>query len=241
FDGKADEGFFVGYSMNSKAFKHVSQQRGRVVHCHASHVLHDEHKQHPGSDHGLVPQIEWEEENKDAEDPKNEDNEVLSSEEPRVNQEKDANVNNTNNINTVSQTDNAAGITDNVVDENIVYRCADDLNMPNLEETVYSDGDENVGVEADMTNLDTNILVSPILTTKIYKDHPVKQIIRDIHSVPQTRRMTNNVTDHGMFSSVQQRINHKDFQNCPFACFLSQVEPKKLIQALIDPSWIEVM
>ncbi|GJX45575.1 retrovirus-related pol polyprotein from transposon TNT 1-94 [Tanacetum coccineum] len=78
--------------------------------------------------------------------------------EPRVNQDKDANINNTNNINTVSPTVNATGIEDNVVDENIVYGCADDLNMPNLEEIVYSDDDEDVGVEADMTNLDTHIL-----------------------------------------------------------------------------------
>ncbi|GKA04917.1 putative ribonuclease H-like domain-containing protein [Tanacetum coccineum] len=27
--------------------------------------------------------------------------------------------------------------------------------------------------------------------------------------------------------SLQQRIDHKDFQNCLFACFLSQAEPKK--------------
>ncbi|GJZ46680.1 putative ribonuclease H-like domain-containing protein [Tanacetum coccineum] len=40
--------------------------------------------------------------------------------------------------------------------------------------------------------------------------------------------MKKNVTEHDMFSSVQQRINHKDFQNCQFACFLSQVEPKKV-------------
>ncbi|GKB40129.1 retrovirus-related pol polyprotein from transposon TNT 1-94 [Tanacetum coccineum] len=53
--------------------------------------------------------------------------------------------------------------------------------------------------------------------------------------------MTKNVTEHGMFSSVQQRINHKDFQNYLFACFLSQVEPKKVIQALTDLSWIEAM
>ncbi|GKB16029.1 putative ribonuclease H-like domain-containing protein [Tanacetum coccineum] len=44
-----------------------------------------------------------------------------------------------------------------------------------------------------------------------------------------------------MFSSVQQSTNHKDFQNCLFACFLSQKEPKKVIQALKDPSWIEAM
>nr|GEU37237.1 putative ribonuclease H-like domain-containing protein [Tanacetum cinerariifolium] len=135
-------------------------------------------------------------EKKDAEDPRNEDNEVLSIEEARVNQEKDANVNSTNNINIVGPTANDAGIKDNDVDENIVYGCADDPNMPNLEEIVYSDDDEDVGVEADMTNLDTNIPVSLILTTRIHKDHPVEQIIGDIHSATQTKRMTKSVTDH---------------------------------------------
>ncbi|GKF17416.1 hypothetical protein Tco_0062334, partial [Tanacetum coccineum] len=32
---------------------------------------------------------------------------------------------------------------DNVVDKYIVYGCANDLNMPNLEEIVYSDDDED--------------------------------------------------------------------------------------------------
>ncbi|GJZ35003.1 putative reverse transcriptase domain-containing protein [Tanacetum coccineum] len=51
----------------------------------------------------------------------------------------------TNNINIVSSTVNTASIKDNVVDENIVYGCADDPNMPNLEEIVYSYDDEDVG------------------------------------------------------------------------------------------------
>ncbi|GJT38233.1 putative reverse transcriptase, RNA-dependent DNA polymerase [Tanacetum coccineum] len=140
-------------------------------------------------------------------DLENKDSEVPSTEEPRVNQEKDANVNSTNNINTVSSTLNTARINDNVVDENTVYGCEDDPNMPNLEEIVHSD-DEDVGAEADMTNLDTHIPVSPILTTRIHKDHPVEQIIGDMHSTPQTRRMTKRVTDH--------------------------VEPKKKVWTLVD-------
>nr|GFB40777.1 hypothetical protein [Tanacetum cinerariifolium] len=130
--------------------------------------------------------LKWrgEEEKKDAEDSRNEDNEILSTEEPRVNQEKEANVNNTNNINIVSPTANAASIKDNAVDKNIVYGCVDDPNKPKLEEIFYLDDEEDVGAEADMTNLDTNIPVSPIPTTKIHKDHPVKQIIGDIHSAP---------------------------------------------------------
>nr|GEU60273.1 hypothetical protein [Tanacetum cinerariifolium] len=155
-----------------------------------------------------------EEEKKDAKDLGNEDYDVLSTKEPRVNQEKDENVNSTNNINIVSPYVNAAGIKDNALDKDIVYGCTDDPNMPNLEEINYSDDDKDVSVEANMTNLDSNIPISPILTTRIHKYHPVKQIIGDIHSAPQTRRMIKNVTNY---------------------------ELKKVIQALTDLSWIEAM
>ncbi|GKA50536.1 putative ribonuclease H-like domain-containing protein [Tanacetum coccineum] len=129
-------------------------------------------------------------------DPSLSKSEVPNTKDPRVNQEQDANVNNNNNINIVSPTVSAADIENNVVDENIVYRYIDDPNMPNLEEIVYSDNDEEVGAEANMNNLATNLPVSPIPTTRVHKDHPLKQIIRDIHSAPQTRRMTKNVTEH---------------------------------------------
>ncbi|GJS27531.1 putative ribonuclease H-like domain-containing protein [Tanacetum coccineum] len=191
----------------------------------------------PGKDYILLPlsiqDPPFSSSSKDSPDPGNEDSEVPRIEEPRVNQEKDVNINSTNTINTISTTVNTAGIEDNVVDENIVYGCDDDPNMPELEEIVYSDDDEDVGAEADINNLDTHILVSPIPTTKIHKDHPVEQIIRDIYSAPQTKRMTKSVTEQAMFSSVQQRTNHKDFQNCLFACFLSQEEPKK-VWTLVD-------
>ncbi|GKC33560.1 putative reverse transcriptase domain-containing protein [Tanacetum coccineum] len=53
--------------------------------------------------------------------------------------------------------------------------------------------------------------------------------------------MSKNLKKHGFVSTIQQRTNHKDLQNCLFACFLSQEEPKKVIHALKDPSWIEAM
>ncbi|GJX23718.1 putative reverse transcriptase domain-containing protein [Tanacetum coccineum] len=165
----------------------------------------------------------------------------------------DDNVNNTNNVNTasdgnitnivnaVSSTVNAAGIEVNVVGAKTSIELPYDPNMPELEDIVYSDDDEDVGAEADMNNLNTFMHVSPIPTTRIHKDHPVEQIIRDLNLAPQTRRMTKNLEEHGLFSFVQQRTNHKDFQNCLFACFLSQEEPKKVIHALMDPCWIEAM
>ncbi|GJU03612.1 putative ribonuclease H-like domain-containing protein [Tanacetum coccineum] len=71
-----------------------------------------------------------------------------------------------------------------------------DPNMLNLEEIIYSEDDEGVGAEADMNNLDTFRHVIPILTTRIHKDHPFEQIIRDLYSTSQTRRMTKSVTEH---------------------------------------------
>nr|GEU55722.1 ribonuclease H-like domain-containing protein [Tanacetum cinerariifolium] len=53
----------------------------------------------------------------------------------------------------------------------------DDPNMAELEDIAYSDDKEDVGAEADFTNLETTITVSPIPTTRVHKDHPVTQII----------------------------------------------------------------
>nr|GEU50811.1 hypothetical protein [Tanacetum cinerariifolium] len=113
----------------------------------------------------------------------------------------------------------------------------DDLNMPALENINYSDDEEEVDVEADFTNLETTITVSPIPTTKVHKDHPMTQIIGDLSSTTQTRSMTRMVKDQGGLT----QINNKDFHTCMFACFLSQEEPKRVHQALKDSSGIKAM
>nr|GEV80139.1 hypothetical protein [Tanacetum cinerariifolium] len=66
----------------------------------------------------------------------------------------------------------------------------DDLNMPSLEDITYSDDEEDVGAEADFSNLETNITVSPIPTTRVHKYHLVSQIVGDLSSTPLTRSMT---------------------------------------------------
>nr|GEW52709.1 hypothetical protein [Tanacetum cinerariifolium] len=50
------------------------------------------------------------------------------------------------------------------------------VDMPALEDIVYSDDEEDVGAEADFSNLETNISVSPISTTRVHKDHPEEGI-----------------------------------------------------------------
>ncbi|GKB28863.1 putative ribonuclease H-like domain-containing protein [Tanacetum coccineum] len=128
----------------------------------------------------------------------------------QINQEKDDNINSTNNINTASDGNSTNNVNDvssivnvvgsevNVVDQKTSIELPNDLNMPELEDIVYSDDDEDVGAEADMNNLDAFMLVNPIPTTRIHKDRPVDQIVRDLNSAPQTRRMKKNLKEHGL-------------------------------------------
>nr|GEU37723.1 ribonuclease H-like domain-containing protein [Tanacetum cinerariifolium] len=78
----------------------------------------------------------------------------------------------------------------------------------------YSNDEEDIGAEVDFSNLDTSITISPIPTTRVHKDHHVTQIFGDLSLAPHTRSMTMMVKDQ---------------------------EPKRVHQALKDPSWIEAM
>nr|GEZ49889.1 hypothetical protein [Tanacetum cinerariifolium] len=72
--------------------------------------------------------------------------------------------NNTNSFNAASPSDNVVNI-------------------------VYSVDEEDVGAEADFSNLETNISISPIPTTRFHKDHLVSQIIGELTTAHPTRSM----------------------------------------------------
>ncbi|GJZ11639.1 putative ribonuclease H-like domain-containing protein [Tanacetum coccineum] len=233
FDGKADEGFFVGYSINGKAFR-VFNSRTRIVeenlHVQFSKntpniagsgpnwlfdidtltksinykpiVLENQSSGNagtkacddagkarmeivPGKDYILLPL--W-----TADPPFSQS--LKSSPDvrfkPSGDDEKKMMKRSTNTVNATSTNEV------NVVGAKTSIELPDDPNMPKLEDIVYSDDDEDVGSEADMNNLDAFMPLSPIPTTRIHKDHPVEQIIRDLNSTPQTRRMTKNLEEH---------------------------------------------
>ncbi|GJU10461.1 putative ribonuclease H-like domain-containing protein [Tanacetum coccineum] len=244
FDGKADEGFFVGYSINSKAFR-VFNSRTRIVedNLHVQFIVAGNQSNGNagtkacdgagkarietilGKDYILLPlwtvdppfsQIlksspdagfkpSGDDEKKVTKEPRKEGGDQ-SKEDESNDQEKDVSVNNTNNVNAASTNEV------NVVGRKASIELIDEPNMPTLEDIVYSDDDEDVSAEADMNNLDAFMPVSSIPTTRVHKDHPVEQIIGDLNSAPQTRRMTKNLEEHGLLSQ-SARTNHKDFQN----------------------------
>ncbi|GJU67644.1 hypothetical protein Tco_1253903 [Tanacetum coccineum] len=133
-----------------------------------------------------------------------------------------------------------------LINLNINTVSSNDPSNASLEETGIFDGaydDEDVGVEADINNLETIINVSPIPTTIIHKDHPKYQIIGDLNLSTQTRRMINFSEENAMVSYInkQRRTNHKHYQNCLFAYFLSQQELKKVIQSFDNSNLIKAM
>nr|GEW68813.1 hypothetical protein [Tanacetum cinerariifolium] len=70
-----------------------------------------------------------------------------------------------------------------------------DPEMPELEDIstfTFSNDDKDDGAEADMNNLDTTIQVSPTPTSRIHKDHPLDQVIGDLHLTTQTKNMSKN-------------------------------------------------
>ncbi|GKA78735.1 putative ribonuclease H-like domain-containing protein [Tanacetum coccineum] len=173
FDGKADEGFFVGYYTNSKAYR-VFNNRTRIVEEN-QHVNQDGKKIVPDQEYILLPLL--------TSDPllsKSSKDSLDAGFKPSGEEEKIDSEHQENEDSKVPNIDDA-NIDNNVVDENIVDGCIDDPNMPNLEEIVYSDDDEEVGVEADMNNLATNVPVCPILTTRVHKDHHLNKILGEIH------------------------------------------------------------
>ncbi|GJU26834.1 putative ribonuclease H-like domain-containing protein [Tanacetum coccineum] len=203
----------------------------------------------------------------EASDTSGKDDEATRSESERLNQREmqTENTNSTNGINTVSTPVSTAGppvntarpssSTANAFEEHLFERFSPFKNafslppVPNISSMdntgIFGNAydDEDVEEEVDMNNVNSSYTVPDTSFTKFHKDHPEDQVIGSLKTPVQTRHMTKTNEEHGLISSVHQlrRTNHKDFQNCLFACFLSQKEPKKVLQALEDPSWVEAM
>nr|GEU81298.1 retrovirus-related Pol polyprotein from transposon TNT 1-94 [Tanacetum cinerariifolium] len=225
FDGKVDEGFFVGYSLNSKAFR-VFNNKTRIVeenfHVRFSkntpniarsgpnwvfdiHALTNSMNYKPvvignqssnnacikacddigkarmdtvpGKDYILLPLWTVDpliyQESKSSEDgrfqPSSNDGKNVDESPRQESKCKDHKKENNDNS----------------------------TNYVNAARTNGVNVDEDNGAEADMNNVDTTIQASPTPTIRIYKDHPLDQVIRDLHSTPQTRNISKNLEEHG--------------------------------------------
>nr|GEU52253.1 hypothetical protein [Tanacetum cinerariifolium] len=204
FDGKADKGFFIGYSLNGKAFR-VFNNRTRIVeenlHIRFSENTPNFARSRPNwlfDIDVLTKSINYKS--------------IIVGNESN-DQEKEDNVNNTNNVNVASTN----GV--NAVGENSNNELSFDPKIPELEDFntfTFLNKDEDDGVEAYMNIMDTTIQVSPTPTIRIHKDHPIDQMIGDLHSTTQTRNMYKNLEEHRnkkdkrgiMIKSKARLVNH---------------------------------
>ncbi|GKA35503.1 retrovirus-related pol polyprotein from transposon TNT 1-94, partial [Tanacetum coccineum] len=187
FNGKVDEGFFVGYSLNSKAFR-VFNSRTRIV----EENLHIRFSENTPNVVGSGPDwlfdidtltrtmnyepivvgtqsngfTDLKSSHDEGSKPSSDDRKKVD-EDPRKDskcndQEKEDNVNSTNTVNT-------AGTNEvNAVSEKTSIELPFDPNMPALED--YSIFDSSIDDEDD--------------------DHPLDQVIRDLQSATQIRQMS---------------------------------------------------
>ncbi|GJT57613.1 retrovirus-related pol polyprotein from transposon TNT 1-94 [Tanacetum coccineum] len=187
FDGKANEGFFVGYSINrsgpnwlfdidaltkSMNYKPVvagNQSNGNAGTADPPIPL----KVKSSLDAGFKPS--GDDEKKVTKEPGKEGGD--SSKDSECNdQDKEDNVNSTNTVNAASTNEvNTLGAKTSI-------ELPDDLNMPELEDIVYSDDDEDVGAEADMNNLNTFM---PRISRKEQAQEAIQQQKSEPYKLPR--------------------------------------------------------
>nr|GEY67915.1 retrovirus-related Pol polyprotein from transposon TNT 1-94 [Tanacetum cinerariifolium] len=176
FDGKPDEGFFVGYSLNSKSFR-VFNNRTMIVEDNFYIRFSENTPNIAGSGPNYLfdidaltksmnykPVVAGNQSNGNAD---------TRQESECKDQEKEDNVNSTNNVNVVGTNEV------NVVGANTNNELPFDLEMPALEDIStfnFLSDHEDDEEEDDMNNMDTSIQVILTLTTRIHKDHPLDQM-----------------------------------------------------------------
>nr|GEV03763.1 putative ribonuclease H-like domain-containing protein [Tanacetum cinerariifolium] len=228
FDGKVDEGFLVGYYVSSKAFR-VFNSRTRIVQ-ETLHVNFLENKANIAGNQtnlsaGFQDKIDAEKAGEeidqqymlfpawssDSANPQNNDGDAafdgkehdFDAKKPESESLKIALI--TVLMSAAGPLNAAASPTYGKSSFIDASQLLDDPDMPELENIIYSDDENNVGAEADFNNLETSITVNPIPTTRVHKDHPVSQIIGDLSLTTQIRRIAQEGT-----SSSQRSKNKKD-------------------------------
>ncbi|GKD89861.1 putative ribonuclease H-like domain-containing protein, partial [Tanacetum coccineum] len=146
----------------------------------------------------------------------------------------------TNIVNTASTSVSTDSPYDRLSFSNPTNPDQDDSEIHALED-IYKNPTDGIFTNS---SYETVVNVSPIPTSRINSIHPSTLILGDSQSAVQTRsKVTKSYEAHAFVSYIQKqrRNDHKDFQHCLFACFLSQNEPKKIFEALEDESWVDAM
>nr|GEV28677.1 hypothetical protein [Tanacetum cinerariifolium] len=241
-DAKGDEGYFVGYSLSSKAFKVFNKRTKKVEENLHVDFLENKHIKKGAGPNWLfdidtltnsmnyVPVViaetsssnisaHMETRNSDAPDGCNADDPESSG---------ISNPTATSKLPSAKQVEPVVSLTMETEIPTETPSLDNALNLSNRFE-------DTSGMEADLSNMETSIPVSPTPTFRIHKDHPKSQIIGPIDTPVQTRHKSKEIEEQSFIATIHQKTNPDLLQFCLFSCFLSQEEPKKIFDALKDP------
>nr|GEV01442.1 hypothetical protein [Tanacetum cinerariifolium] len=235
FEGKVDEGFLVGYSITrNQTDKNTSPQDTNGNACTQDNV--DEGKKASDQHHIVLPlwssiSLTYKSSNDKAEDDKPKDDTGSKTVMKPVNKEDQAYRDELDRL--MSQEKESSDAADSLSKE-FEQGCMDQRGAAKAASTNSFNTVSNPvnAAKADFNNMESFIIASPIPTHKVHIDHPKDQILRDPRSVVQTKGMAKKSSgEHAIISYIhkQRRTNHKDYKNYLFACFLSQIKPKKVV------------
>ncbi|GJR61546.1 putative ribonuclease H-like domain-containing protein [Tanacetum coccineum] len=270
FDGKSDEGFFVGYSLSSKAFRVYNTRTKKVE--ENLHIGFLENKSmiegngpkwlctqgdlnactstwKEGTSQDYIVMPIWKDASYFDSLSKDVGNNELKSVADDIRQVKDGPHNKSDDKNkseddSSPKEDNAAGQHINTTSPEVnighfefnsvdpLVNTASSYDPHSLKDMFkvgashtleathvefFSDEDEP---EVNLGNIPNSYTVRTTPNTRIHKDHPIKNVIGDVNSSVQTRRMTRSTFVQG---------------------FLSAIKPTSIAKALSDSSWVEAM
>ncbi|GKE80542.1 hypothetical protein Tco_1550542, partial [Tanacetum coccineum] len=222
FDGKSDDGFFVGCLLTSKAFRVYNIRTRKVeenLHIrfleNKSFVIGHTSKETEFSQDYIVMTLRKDGLMFDSSSKNSSDNEP----QPSSNAEKKDD----EGVIITTRSNRSQNVSD-------MFSLGRSATLKATHADLF--GDE---IEMDMSNLTTSYQVPTTPNTRIHKDYSLDHVIGDIQSSVQTRGMTKNTNEHGFISTVYEGKTHEDLHTCLFACFLSQEEPKRIAKALCDP------
>ncbi|GKD94522.1 putative ribonuclease H-like domain-containing protein [Tanacetum coccineum] len=284
FDGKSNEGFFIGYSLSSKAFRVYNTRTRRVeenlhigflenkpmiegngpkwlfdidsltqsmnyVPVPASIISNDSAGTLEEISQDCIVMPIWKDTSYFDSPTKDVDNGEPKTADDAQKQVKDGP--NNENAEQDNPDVNTGSLKLNVVDPSVNTASSNEHDSPKYMFTMgvsstleathiesFSDEDEP---EVDLGNITNSYTVPTIPNTRIHKDHLVDNVIGDVKSSVQTRRMTKPTYEQGFLSDVYEQKTHKTLNTYLYACFLSQIEPTSIAKALSDSSWVEAM
>ncbi|GKA50045.1 putative ribonuclease H-like domain-containing protein [Tanacetum coccineum] len=251
FDGKSDEGFFAGYSLSSKAFKVYNTRTRRVeenlhirflenmpmIEVNGPKWLFDINSLTQSMNYVLVATGTISNESADASYFDSPSKDVGNGEPKSVTHDQKQVEDGLHNVSDKSE-DHSSPKEANVVGQH-VNTVSLEVNTGRFQLNIFfRDEDEP---EVDLGNITNSYIVPTTPNTRIHKDNPIKNMIGDVKSTIQIRRMIKSTSEQGFLNAVYEQKTYDTLNTCLYACFLSQIKPTSIAKALSNSSWVEAM